>query len=526
MSELIDVRINKDSFIAGEAVKVKIVLHVDSKADAQLISDSKLRFTVRGQEETVIHHTEKNGDKVSFRDYHILINPDKVLEVFNKDEQLGKREYNAEYVLPENLPSSFTTSPTSGYAKDYCAVFYSVRVSLQTADFRKKDEVWCVPITVNSIHQQAPIKQELKIFPPDTDDVSFCGCFGRGSMTLVCALSKAVVNVKDQMTLGIVIENDSAVEVDTMEVTLFQVNKYRAKRHEKTTREVIVKQSFKGEVLPTSAKKKENVVKTDKVELYKKLYAELNAQDDSSKFNMTFFLRPNIRESFTGKLIHVSHEIKVSLKTKNLVTNPETFLRFKVLPSADAFDETYRTKFFFGIPDTNQIKGDLNRKAVMKQEDRWVTLSKELELDTSDTKSQPDLSTTEKSAAPSFQNIIKEMDDSYEDRNLIEKYINDESLGYLQILKELTPSQFGTVVSIVDFTYDQSVIARALAATIGSKFTCEHIASACRLVPESNRADIANATLPKAVDRKENQSIVDDCLSTFAKIMVEDRALT
>lgn len=533
----LDCKLNKEEFTAGDTVKLKVLLNIENSKDIKHVQGGALRLDIWGEEFATVHWTDTTAEDHYERESKPFFRLDKYLANYDDIEVTeGQLEYSFDYKLAKTLPSSFHT--TNGHSS--ATVKYMVQVTLETPGFFSHDQIWECEFPVKAFPKAIPQDLKPKLLPPDLQDITFCCCFYRGSMTIGGVISKTVVSQYDTLTVGFAAENNSTISISQINFKLIQKTEFEARYKRGVTKEILASHEFKPEDLPGAEKVKS--VNKDLVpeEVAKILFKRLRTENDPNKISVTILIRPDIRESYVGNCIRVSHEIEVRLMTPEMFTNPELSATIQVLPSSERLNTTedgsqlvqasaanprsFRTTSFVGIPDKtyedfDEEKGDKN--VAFDRRDLFVTPKRSsVRLEKSVRLHQESFSVG--NYPVSFDGIIKAMDDTYEDRSLLERYLENESLGYKSILLDLTSKQYGTIVGKVNFVHDQAIVAKMLADVLGSKFTCKYVASACRLAASTNRVDVVVATAPLAVDRKENREEIEKCLSSFDKILISD----
>ena len=224
----------------------------------------------------------------------------------------------------------------------------------------------------------------------------------------------------------------------------------------------------------------------------------MSSSDRNQKSTATLTIDPDTKDSYNGVLLKSNYNVAVTLTTPLCITNPVVSADVKIVSNSSITDDDETAVM------TND--GDYSNWAPQEMETTSSpVIPAELEVD-------PEV-------PPSYSQLLQKMKDSLQDWDLIDDYSTKESLGYKSVLENLTPNEFATLVSIVDFSYDQKRVAGRLAEVIGSNFTCEYVATACGLVSDMTRADMVKATAPLAVDLSENRELIEDCLDAFEKIV-------
>lgn len=532
-------KLNKENFKAGDFIKLKAGLTVENDKKGKELAGSTLRVVIKGEEFACVYWTDKTAEDHFERKAHPLFRVDDVLiKIPNEGLKEGFYEYPFEHQLSHSLPSSFYFKK----GKEHCSVRYSFMLILETSGFLSQDQILEFPFAVKARPKMVAANQKIKILQPDIQEITLCCCINKGSMSLGCALDKTDLTQHDALTIVFVTENNSSVPLTEVKLSLFERVEFEARHKKAKINNLICQKIFKPEEIIGSSKVTNIRKSLVPGEIDKNLFDLLKVKDAHPKKNFsTFLIRPDVSPSYVGKSIRVRHQIELVLMTGEMFTNPEATASIKILPSADCIEDEKDS----GEPS---VENPISQKSVVfpgkLSKSKFAMSQRTLSID-DDPPDRPDLfrapsqasvrffssqkssglleeENMQKQYPISYEGILEAMDDTYIDRTLLEEYLENASLGYKPILQSLSSKQYGTIVGEVNYVTDQSTVAGMLAKGLEEKFTCEYVASACRLAESANRADIVKETAEYVVDIHKNHSLIEACLSPFDKLMVKD----
>lgn len=526
-STLLDCEVNQERFEAGDTIKLKVLVNADRKKYVERIRGVKLRLHIVGEEYVVVHWTDKHNSEDHFeRETHPLFQVHEILHTFPEETNEGKYDFPFEYTLAENLPSSFF-STTVG--RSSCSIRYRISVVLTGQSFFKENIIWELALPVRAKPIPVPANQQPKIPPPDVQQITFCCCFNKGSMGLGAIMNKKTVSQYDSLLVGVVAENNSVVNIDKMEVKFFQVTTFEARYKKARQKRSMAKQVVTSEDITGTEGLKSKKDMVEEGIMLKKLYEELQEPSTPGKALVTILIRPDTHESYTGKKIQVKHVLEFRLSTSELYTNPLVEQSVKVLPAVPAIldgDDTSEpasvlnpqsktTTAFMGHWRNDRRQSDLMaslRASIIQNNFTTALSSSTIRFEEQD---DPEMK-NEKEYPVSYKGILEALDDSFDEKSVIRKFMDDKE--YNAILTNLTPEQYGTIVSKVN--YDLEETAETLAENLEIDFTTKYIISACRMVAGSHRTDIVKRTAHLAVDLEENKDAIEANLSNFDRMVL------
>jgi len=255
------------------------------------------------------------------------------------------------------------------------------------------------------------------------------------------------------------------------------------------------------------------------------------------------------RDTYKGKLIRVTHTLKITMFTKALVDNPSIWIPLRI---------GFRPENLVTVdgPGPGKVDGTPTRisrrsSSVRKLPDMATFLEHtEAELDSDDDDAvlapvklapRPSLllrghsmhfdedgivfpappppakedlpvnPLAPSSADASLSALLEEMTMSIDDYDALSQRLEKEDDA---LLSNITVKQFESIVAHVKLDADRPRVASLLAQHIGAKFTCEYAEVAAKST-DWNRASIVKAILPNCVDIKTNHDIIRKSLTDW-----------
>jgi hypothetical protein len=118
----------------------------------------------------------------------------------------------------------------------------------------------------------------------------------------------------------------------------------------------------------------------------------------------------------------------------------------------------------------------------------------------------------------SVELLISEMRTSINDYEIVSEKLMDER--WTQVFQDLTPEQFGSILSCVHVAFDQPRVALLLAPHLSRGLTCEYIVAAIRNTTDHHRAMMLQRLLPHCTDASINHSLIRSELNEWETTLV------
>lgn len=357
--------------IASSMITGKIYVSVH---DQEGISCNSLNIHFTGYEYAKVHYTASSGShngetshyethQETFLDQFYLIH-----EFPNQIISRGHYEFPFQLHLPEYLPSSMFYRR----GESYCEVKYQICATLASTPSRVSMNPFCnngmtskphevvilrQPIHINSNLQSNVVLNNIVHFPSDEKRVNKCCCINKGYMIIDAQMQKlhdafdAAGSTQTSMILcdgytGTVYMNPQSTFRLPYRILNQSTTHTRSIQMELIER-VTWKPRFREENHSTSVVFEKKMMKIEGIhEIFRGRYnplASLVGENacDQQEFSLT--IPTNIRDSYQGNLIQVSHILRITINTEFCISNPSTSLDVVITRSllrVDASDDT------------------------------------------------------------------------------------------------------------------------------------------------------------------------------------------
>jgi len=150
--------------------------------------------------------------------------------------------------------------------------------------------------------------------PPETQRVSKCCCFNKGTMTLKLDLNNDALIPNQTYYLNYDVHNDSTVRIEGVEIVLEEHIEFRARDRSEHSKVNLLKLYDNGCVLGNN----------DGSNL-----PLLNGMRSSHQVQL--FIPRSARTSHSGKLIEIYHRLLIIAKTECCISNPESCIEVSII---------------------------------------------------------------------------------------------------------------------------------------------------------------------------------------------------
>lgn len=528
--------INEASATAGGVLSGVVYVMVNSAINAEY-----LMVTVDGEEYALVawKHTTGTGDNrktvTKRRRYRrSLLRMDAGLADFSATGGKlapGRYEFPFTLRLPGGLPSSMSSHGPHG---SKCRITYSISARLGrpgsfTSDFRTARQV------IVSSAPLPPLPTPVFV-EPDTQQVNFCCCFNRGSMTLGATLDDTAVGRGGTVGVGLACKNDSTSEILGMHIVVTEHVRWGpvngGGRHNDRSRVLAQISVDPSQVMGTQALSAEQREAASGMSAHDANYSTLFHQlSTASGTRAMLNLPPNARDSYVGSVIKTWTTMSLTLRTGSCITNPQLSLSLRVgsprpytpLTQAVAYPVAGVTPIPIveAVPivlETPLEPLDDEKNSLASKPADWsgavVAPIMEVPMATavlggSDVTEGDD---DEGAAAAaevaggvaqeilSVQGLRAEMDRSLDDYTMLKQKIEGTdaamSSAWRAALAAISPPDFGELVGRVNLEFDQPKFAAALAGVQSDGVTVQHIVWAVRATDPMYKASMVQALVP------------------------------
>ena len=528
--------INEASATAGGALSGVVYVMVNSEINAEY-----LMVTVGGEEYALVawRQTTGSGDNrktvTKRRRYRrALLHMDAGLADFSATGGKlapGRYEFPFTLRLPVGLPSSMSSHGPHG---SKCRITYSISARLGRPGFFTSDFRTARQVLVSSA-PLPPLPNPVFV-EPDTQQVNFCCCFNRGSMTLGASLDDTAVERGGTVGVGLACKNDSTSEILGVDIEVTEHVRWGpvngGGRHNDRSRVIARISVDPSQVMGTQALSAEQRQASSGMSAHHANYSTLFHQlSTASGTRAILNLPPDARDSYVGSAIKTWTTMSLTLRTGSCITNPALSLSLRVgsprpytpLTQAVAFPAVgaQPIPIVVAVPivlETPLEPLEDEKNSIASKPADWsgaiVAPIVEVPMATavlggSDVTEGDD---DEGAAAAtlvtggvvqeiiSVQGLKAEMDRSLDDYTMLNQKIQGTdtatSSAWRAALAAISPPEFGELVGRVNLEFDQPKFATTLASVLTGGVTVQHVVCAVRATHPMYKASMVQALVP------------------------------
>jgi hypothetical protein len=237
--------------------------------------------------------------------------------------QRGTYSIPFQFDVPASSPAS--TQYPDGKDKFDCRIQYSILAKMGTFRWSRIVDVASTPLpneTVPCLVQ--PTTYQLKSF----------GVIKKGSITLGTSVADSHIGRGQTLKISIASRNDASVNIERVRVKLVELIDYKA-QEEGNARKVVLKKlkdvdspclvkarKSRSERRQSSQGRLEDNIEATYQEIYQDLVSGQNQVD--------LQIPHSARDSYSGKLMTISHYLKVTFFTESFVENPSTKIPIRI----------------------------------------------------------------------------------------------------------------------------------------------------------------------------------------------------
>ena len=420
----------------------------------------------------------------------------------------GQYQIPFEVEIPKYIPGSMEFHSSCG---SQCMISYELEAVLKGSGV-----LWNYNKSI-PIHVLSKPMDELPPSPhvasPVNERVNFCCCFNEGSISLGGKVEDTRLSPGSQCFVSLSCRNYSTSDINRIEARLRQEIKWRASGRSKTCKKNVVTVEFPsvlGNIQRRSRASSYAMLIQDEIH---DMFREIN---DGSHPG-TLIIPPNVLDTYTGHLITVSHRIEVEVKTGCCISNPSLYIPIWIGQPSSQGHEVY-------TPPPPCAPGIVQAPAIVVPDSDiypviQIPSSSVLPVASAPVEEiESDVNVPPSAEVPTFDVLLREMKGTVSHLDMIERKIRDSD--WSQVWQQMTPSQFGKVVSRVQLGFDQPRVAKALADEI-PLFRCEFVVSTLRYTVDHQRTLMVEQLLPCCSDLKRNKDLILQELTDWEKLVTE-----
>jgi hypothetical protein len=478
-----------------------------------------------------------------------------------------------EFVVPASSPAS-TQYPDSKRNFD-CRIQYSLLARMGTIRSSRIVDIASTPLpneTVPCLVQ--PTTYQLKSF----------GVLKKGSITVGASVADSHIGRGQTLKISIASRNDASVNIERVRVKLMELIDYKA-QEEGNVRKIEL--NMLNDIdLPCLIKARKSRSERrqsgrggfeDNIEAtYQEIYEDLVSGQNEVDLQIPY----SARDTYSGKLMTISHYLKVTFFTTSLVENPSTKIPIRIgnpserrgsqpsvpsAPIATAVTEDHihesrnandEPEIEVDIPMVNAVLLDRHNNNVPERASSprgvsdavvvgaaavFLEANQDDESNSESIKDDSDESnsdesdyptgmhtdsdnlenlppaTNEMQATPSLIMLFQEMKDTTNGHEVV--CAKMRSPEWLDIFARLTSDEFGIILSKIKMDHQIRVAALLAKRVPTNRFTCAHCVAALRQTSEHFRSNMVEALLRYCCDLETEHSLIQDCLSEWEQVI-------
>lgn len=511
---------------AGTALKGKVVLQVTKTAYC-----NKVLLKMYGKEKTVIPKTKnKNVDPKAERQFFLV--------TMDLQHNQWKRSINpGTYVIPFtiNLPASL---PASSYHKKSRSNGYRIQYKLVATI-----AAGLIPAKAMCYIQMlsAPLPDERApcFIKPTSYELNSMKFLKKGNVTFGACIDDTHVGKGEEISLHIACRNESTATVKRVQVSLIEqlfwtvapgsTGKY-VERFTEYVLFTIPDIEIPG--LNRSCKGRAEVRRSlddpmSQQETYRAIHDDLRSGNNRVGIRIPL----SIRDSYQGHLVRISHYLKIKIRTKMSVTNPTISIPLRIGnapsrtreslsgPSPVNVQPTYEPEIAVypqqeNVPLVSAVpipSGAMHASMTTASESVIILGGEAVQVE--DDQRLADLIPVPPPTQNevSLESLVREMASSVNDYDIIARHLREPS--WKQFLQNLSPDDFGTIISYVNVDFEQPRVAVLLANDM--RLSGAHLISALRNTSHWNRAHMVQRLLPFCVDLNTSYNLIQQELNEW-----------
>ncbi len=330
--------INEQNCTAGGQVSGTVYVMVNSEIEAEY-----LILSVSGEEYALVcwRETRGSGDNrktvTRRRRYkRSLVQLETSLADFSTAGAKlapGRYEFPFTLTLPYGLPSSMGSRGPHG---SKCRISYAISARLGrpgyfTSDFRTARQF--------IVSAAPPPPMPTRVFvQPDTQQVNFCCCFNRGSMSLATTVDDTSIGRGETLGVGLACRNDSTSEILGVDVEVTEVVVWGpvngGGRHNSSRRTLAritvdpAQVNGTGQLTPEQLEHRKSTGMDPHLANFAELFNRLSGMGGGTKTQ--FQLPADARDTYKGSVIKTMTTISLTLRTGSCITNPQLVVPLNV----------------------------------------------------------------------------------------------------------------------------------------------------------------------------------------------------
>ena len=433
------------------------------------------------------------------------------------------------------------------YDGSYCKIVYKIKAQIEGRWFHKKE--FELPV-IGFPMPSPPLPFNVA---PTTENLKFCCCFDRGTLTFGAAVDDTRIARGEDVKIAFSSKNQSTAEIEHVSAVITESIWWRARGRNQYFQRILSSKGFQKEGNMTKMSKDElKNLKTENNDNSMKARAMMDTTmveiyDAIQNGDNVVSLRipQSAKHTFQGSCCGVSHELKIKVKTTGGVTNPSVSIPIQIgtmevqqnlpgmQPVEGGEEEIPLTGTVPVVPVAVPVPSappagwepDVIATPVIIPNPHQVYIApvkeSENEIDLGGGDQEPSIPTPVivPNAAPSLSSLKQELQVSISASSTVKDRIEDEKWKD-QVFSKLTPQQFVSIIRVLTIEFDKAEVA-AIMAPVVNNFSCEYIVTVIRSVSEWMRVTMVKRLIPYAKDLRSNSEMILVELSDWEKLSTQ-----
>ena len=551
MNSNLGIQIDQDAVYSGGVISGKVFLQVTSETEA-----ATLQIMFVGKEHSHVHwtttHTSGSGKnrRTTTRHHHAyrdrtLVAIDVPLGTFPEGVvRPGNYEFPFSTTLPAGLPSVMAASGGGGD----CRVTYTLKARLHKPSWYK----WDTTATRSIMVQSAPLPPSPVPYfaPPTSVPVTCCwGCGAGGLIHMGAGVDDTLLGRGQSVGVGIAVANESREPIENVGCKITEHVRWWAGGHSNSSYRVVAMTNWDmtqmqglAELSKDTMKEKEWASSPEAGNAARlKTLEALAATLMSGQQRSLLTVAPDARDSYCGSILSCTHRMFVTSKTRCCVTDPE--LQVPVQIGTLPLPEVVQGAAVVALPVPEPIpmaeaiptdKDEQRTATALPADWTGVVVAGTVVLpmgeavvggaatDGGEDDGAPLVMATVVASAHAegtMESLKEKMDADFNDLTLLERLLTEGAATWGQLLSNLSPAYFATIVGDCNIEFDQPKVAELLGKQLQGGVTAAHIIEANKKAAPNQPPNIIIKLAPLCVDLQENVAAIEAGLSDWDKIL-------
>lgn len=538
---------NKLEFRAGKQLTGQVLVDIKDR----IFWGGDLTVHALGIEKATITNGKKrpqtyHNERVFFRATKKLAN----LTGKPRSSRGNKYSFPFSISLPESLPETFS----HGTRDNGCLVEYSLCASVRKFQSSCKFDVTSSPMS----DIRVPCFME-----PTTENIRSMGVKPCGSITFGAGVNDTHIGRGNVMELSLACRNNSTASIEHIDVKLVELIRWKVRSRSEQTKTILLNVTDLNLPGLSKAKMDRSQVRDSQrqgVDVNSRNYEAIYESLRSSENHVRLEIPTTAQDTYAGRIVTVSHYVKVYINTTRFVGNLSTKIPIQVgkpaqlhsaappalvqnelpprihlqpvphpIPSApdEAFDE-------ISLP----VPAHPTPTAPLGPDDGYVPFAAAVLIsDNQDVINEARLQAVPETEVivlggiegsnvsegngavirPSFAKLLQDMAASVNDYDMLTRRLQQPQ--WRCIFESLSPEQFGRIIKSVTLDFDQPRVARLLVPVLngGNNFTCPYFISALKNTEMWNRIAMVQVLLAQCRDLASGHHVVTSELSEWER---------